>query len=96
MGIVTTNDFFYKIVNKVLGLGEPGIRILIKEAGETEDLEKIISLANKHKLTIVTMLLITPLEQAKHDVIIHFREEDIMNYIEELKANNYEVSIRNR
>ncbi len=27
LGIVTTNDFFYRIVNKVLGVNEPGQRI---------------------------------------------------------------------
>ena len=27
VGIVTTNDLFYRIVNKVLGVGEPGARI---------------------------------------------------------------------
>ena len=72
IGIVTTNDFFYKIVNKILGLGEPGLRILIKEDGEGPDLEKILSIDNKHNLNIITLLLISPLKQEKKEVIIHF------------------------
>jgi len=46
VGIVTTNDFFYKIVNPVLGLGEPGTRIEIAGGGESKPLEDILSTIN--------------------------------------------------
>ena len=32
IGIVTTNDFFYKILNPLLGLGEAGKRIIVRGA----------------------------------------------------------------
>jgi acetoin utilization protein AcuB len=33
VGIVTTDDFFYKILNPMLGIGKPGTRLLIGNCG---------------------------------------------------------------
>jgi len=33
VGMVTTNDIFYKIINPILGLGEPGARIEVAGGG---------------------------------------------------------------
>ena len=46
VGIVTTNDFFYKIVNPTLGLGESGTRILVRGGGDGRSAETIISSIN--------------------------------------------------
>ena len=62
VGIVTTNDFFYKIVNKVLGIGEKGTRIEVIDGGEGKDLEDVISVINRHGLRIVTLHVIAPPE----------------------------------
>ena len=55
VGIVTTNDFFYKIVNPVLGLGNVGTRLEIANAGNAKDLEKIMATVNKLGLQIITL-----------------------------------------
>ena len=52
VGIVTTNDFFYKIVNPILGVAKagalvPGIRVEIARGGEGKAMEEIISTINK-------------------------------------------------
>ena len=51
VGIVTTNDFFYRIVNKVLGLGEPGIRVEIVGGGEGEAMAEIIPVGSNSGVT---------------------------------------------
>ena len=52
VGICTTNDFFYKIVNPTLGIGESGNRIFIAGCGDGESAEKIIHCINKLGINI--------------------------------------------
>ncbi len=96
VGIVTTNDFFYKIANKILGIGEPGVRIEVINGGEGPALEEVISLANKNNLKITTMHIIAPPEKEQKDVVVHVESNNTEKLVEELKARGYGVSVRNR
>ena len=52
VGICTTNDFFYKIVNPTLGIGEKGARLLVEGAGDGKSAEKIIGAVNSMDVRI--------------------------------------------
>jgi acetoin utilization protein AcuB len=96
VGIVTTNDFFYKIVNPVLGLGQPGSRVEIIGGGETKALAGIISTIDKLGLEVTT-LHIEQLPEAKtKDVCIHIKSKDVSQLLAELKGKGYRVSLRKR
>ena len=96
VGIVTTNDFFYKIVNPILGLGQPGTRIEVIGAGETKALQEIISTVNKLGLEIATLHIEELPEATKKDVCVHIKSEDVSQLITELKGKGYRVSVRKR
>ena len=95
-GVITTNDFFYKIVNKVLGLGEPGTRIEVSEAGEGKALEDVLSCVNKHSLKIITLHVVAPPEKGKNDLIIHLDTDDVSQVVNELKGKGFSVTERKR
>jgi acetoin utilization protein AcuB len=96
VGIITTNDFFYKIVNPILGLGQPGTRIEVIGGGETKALADIISTVNKLGLEIIT-LHIEQLPDAKSkDVCVHISSEDVSKLLAELKGKGYRVDVRRR
>jgi acetoin utilization protein AcuB len=96
VGIVTTNDFFYKIVNPILGLGQPGTRVEIIGGGETKALADIVSTVNKLGLEILT-LHIEQLPEAKaKDVCVHINSEDVSKLLAELKGKGYRASVRKR
>ncbi|MBI9077263.1 MAG: CBS domain-containing protein [Desulfatibacillum sp.] len=95
-GIVTTNDFFYKIANRVLGIGEPGTRIFVVEGGEGPELEKVLHNINKHQMKIVTIHVLTPLDQEKHDVVIHVTAKDVKALLTDLRADGFKVATRSR
>jgi acetoin utilization protein AcuB len=96
VGIITTNDFFYKIVNPILGLGQPGTRIEVIGGGETKALADIISTVNKLGLEIIT-LHIEQLPDAKtKDVCVHINSEDVSKLLAELKGKGHRVSVRKR
>jgi len=96
VGIVTTNDFFYKIVNPILGIGQPGTRIEIIGGGETKALAGIVSTINELGLEIIT-LHIEQLPEAKtKDVCVHINSEDVSKLLAELKGKGHRVSVRKR
>jgi len=96
VGISSTNDIFYKIVNPILGLGQPGSRIGIAGAGNAKALEEILSVINKLGLEITTVH-IEQLPDAKvKDVCVHVNNGDAKKLVAELKAKGYKVSVRRR
>ena len=99
VGIVTNNDFFYRIVNPVLGLGLPGTRIGVVGGGETKALAGIISTINELGLEITTLHIEQLPEAKKKDVCVHVGTEDaedVSKLLAELKDKGYRVSLRKR
>lgn len=96
VGIATTNDFFYKIVNPILGLGQPGTRIEVIGGGETKALAEIISTVNRLGLEITTLHIEELPEAAKKNVCIHVESEDTSQLVTELKSKGYKISMRKR
>ena len=52
VGIVTTNDFVYKILNPLLGIHEKGRRLVVRGAGETKEAEKVLTCVNELNIKI--------------------------------------------
>jgi acetoin utilization protein AcuB len=96
VGIVTTNDFFYKIVNPILGLGEPGTRIEVAGGGDGKALEDIISTVNRLGLKITTLHIHQLPEATKKDVCVHINSEDVSQLITALEGKGYKVKVRPR
>lgn len=96
VGMVTTNDFFYKIVNPALGLGQPGSRIEVAGGGEGKALEEILSTVNRLGLEITGLHIEQLPEMEKRNVCIHINSEDVSQLIKELEKKAYKVSLRPR
>lgn len=96
VGIVTTNDLFYKIVNPVLGLGKPGTRIEIAGGGETKATEELISTISKLGLNIITCHVIPLPEATKKDIVVHVDAEDVSQLVSGLESRGYKVGVRRR
>jgi len=96
VGITTTNDFFYKIVNPVLGLGEPGTRLEIAGGGNTKALAEIISAVSKLGFDITTLHIEVIPDTGERDLCIHVGNEDVSQLEAELEGQGYKVSVRPR
>ncbi len=96
VGICTTNDFFYRIVNPTLGLGESGIRILIDGGGDSKSAEKIISCVNRLGVGI-KLIWTSPSSTAKgNDLTLQLDTEDATRVIKELAELGYKAILRRR
>jgi len=96
VGIVTTNDFFYKVLNPVLGIGIPGSRLVVRNCYRGPDVEKVVAVINKLKIGITNLFVTDFPEVQKHDLVIHLDVEDNTQVIEEIKKLGYSVEPRAR
>jgi len=96
VGIATTNDFFYKILNPILGIGKTGSRLIVKNCGGTKHIEKIIATINRLGLEVETIFMLPVPERDQHNFVIHLTSEDPVLLMEELRKIGCEVERRAR
>ncbi len=98
VGIATTNDFFYKIANPVLGIGVPGTRVEVIGKESEPVLEDIVTIANKLGINVVTLhiLHLTNTPGGEKDIVIHLDTDDTSKYIKEIEEKGYRVRTRPR
>jgi len=96
VGICTTNDFFYKIVNPTLGIGESGARILIDGGGSGKSAEEIISCINKLGVGIKIIWTSPSSTDKETDITLQLDTEDATTVVKELAKSGYEAIVRRR
>jgi acetoin utilization protein AcuB len=96
VGIATTNDFFYKILNPVLGLGMPGTRIIISDGADPKKLQDIMALVQKHNLKLLSMHSMPPVESKEKDICLHLDASDVSQLIKDLEGKGFKVEIVER
>jgi acetoin utilization protein AcuB len=96
VGIVTTNDFVYRILNPLLGLGKPGARLHIYDCGSTHKIEEVVRFVNQRHLIIEALHVDDSPERGTRDLIVQVDTEDSTRLIEDLTSRGYRVEIRER
>lgn len=96
LGVVTTNDIFYKVVNPTLGIGLPGTRIFIKGGGTGENAEKILSVINKLGVAIKVIWSSLTSENPTSNLVLHLDTDDARQVISDLAGMGFEAKTVNR
>jgi len=94
VGILTTNDIFYRILNPLFGIGEKGSRIIVYGAGEAESMQKVITEVNKLGINLKAAFTAKPPEAEKKDLILHLDTEDPSQLISQLKNLGFSAETR--
>jgi acetoin utilization protein AcuB len=92
VGILTTNDVFYKILNPLFGIGQKGSRIVIHGAGKADKMREILDFIRKTGLEVMTYWI--PPHDDKQDLILHIDVDDATPIIDELRNMGYAVEKR--
>jgi acetoin utilization protein AcuB len=93
LGIATTNDFFYKILNPLLGIGEPGTRIIISGGTEIKNVQEIMEAVKKLGAKMASFHSMPPVEGKEQDLCIHVNKGDVTQLIKDLKSKGYSAEI---
>jgi acetoin utilization protein AcuB len=96
IGIATTNDFFYKILNPMLGIGEPGTRVIVSKGAEAKSMQEIMETIKKFGAQITSFHSMPPVEGKERDLCIHVDKEDVKQLIKDLASKGYSAEIVER
>ena len=96
VGIVTTNDFVYRIMNPLLGIGKSGVRIHILDCGSIPKIINVLKAVEKSNFEIEAIHIDDSIERETRDLIIQLNTEDASQLISELRNSGYQVSERER
>ena len=94
VGIVTTNDFFYKILNPLLGIGEAGKRIIINGAAEADGIQKVLDTVRKSDIEVKNFCSLKSRGAGRDDIVLHLNSEDFSPLIKQLKELGFDVEER--
>jgi len=102
VGIVTTDDFFYKILNPMLGIGKPGIRLLVRDCGTPKCIQEIMEImgvmevVGKNKVKILAVHSMPTADGEQSELILHLDNADPAKIIKVLADRGYKAEIRER
>jgi acetoin utilization protein AcuB len=96
VGIATTNDFFYKIANPILGIDKPGIRFSIHNCCGIGDLQRALAVINRFEVEIVTLYTMVHPDTGAHDLIMHLNLKEPAALLDTLHKEGFEVHERAR
>lgn len=92
VGIATESDIVRFLI-RTLGIGEEGSRITITGLGEKfGELEKIISIANRYGVTILSMILIPKRKRGDWMVALRLDTKNPKTIIQDLKKEGFNVT----
>jgi acetoin utilization protein AcuB len=94
VGIVTTNDFFYQILNPLLGIGEAGKRIIVRGAGEPEGMYKVLDVLRKSDVELKAFCSLKSTESRENDFVLHLNTDNITPLMKQLKDKGFKVEER--
>ena len=78
VGIVTTNDFFYKILNPLLGIGEGGKRIIINGAAEADAIQKVVEAVRNSNIEVKNFCSLKSRGAGRDDIVLHLNFLDYL------------------
>lgn len=93
VGIATTNDFFYKILNPLMGIGEEGERIIVHNAADPESAQKVMECIQRSGKKLKSFCSL-PSAEGAFDLVLQFADEDVSGLLEDLKKLGFSASIR--
>lgn len=96
VGIATTNDIFYKVVNPLLGIDRPGIRFSIYKWQNVADLQKILSVIAEFKPEISSVYARTQTDGGENEFLGHLTVSDPVGLVDALRKAGFEVRMRAR
>jgi acetoin utilization protein AcuB len=96
VGVVTTNDIFYKVVNPTLGIGEPGCRVVIVGGGTGKNAATIIEAINRLGIEIKIIWAVYSSINKKNNLVVHLETADARNVVGELTRLGFEARVVNR
>jgi acetoin utilization protein AcuB len=96
VGILTTNDFFYVILNPVLGIGEGGSRAIVRRCGSAKQVVTAIQCVDEMGYKLTNAAYLPSRRGEENDLMIHIGEADPTALVECMKKKGLDAEGRER
>lgn len=93
VGIVTTNDFFYKILNPLLGIWGSGTQFVVHEPGDTGGINGVFNCIKKYNARILAIRYIDTGEGRERNLSVRVETTEENQIVSELKSSGYNLDI---
>lgn len=96
VGILTTNDFFYLVLNPLLGIGVGGSRLIVRNCAGAKEMLKALTCVNESGCTLTNAAYLPSRRGEENDLLLHIDEEDPSALLHIMKANGLDAESRQR
>lgn len=96
VGIVTTNDFFYRILNPLLGIDKPGSRLAVSKCEGAKSIQEVMGYIAETGAKIISSYIIPPLEGREPELHVHIDLTDARQLAKDLTSKGYPTEIAER
>jgi acetoin utilization protein AcuB len=96
VGILTTNDLFYVVMNPILGIGEGGSRIAVRHCANATEIGKAIQCVVEMGLDLTNAAYMPSRRGDEKDLFLHIAEGNPDKLVECMKAKGLDAEGRAR
>lgn len=92
VGVVTTRDVFFRIVNPVFGVNTPGQRIYVENCSAAADIEKVMGVIKNFKVKILAQFCAIIPDFNKNSLVVQMDGPEASKCVEAVKKLGYTVN----
>jgi acetoin utilization protein AcuB len=96
VGILTTNDFFLLLLNPLLGIGEKGSRLIVRQCADLSQVTQALQCAMDLELEVLNAAYLSSRRGGQHEFILHVNTENATTLLERMRSRGLEVEVRER
>ena len=96
VGILTTNDFFYLVLNPLLGIGEGGSRVIVRHASTPGKMVAALECVDQLGHQVLNAAYLPSRRGDERDLLIHIEAEDASKLVACMQERGLEAEQRVR
>lgn len=96
VGILTTNDFFYLILNPLLGIGIDGSRVIVRHCATPELMIKALKCVEEMGHKVLNSAYLPSRRGDENDLMIHIEADSSKSLVDCMKKNGLDAEERER
>lgn len=96
VGIITTNDFFYLVLNPLLGIGESGSRVIVRHCTTSDRMVAALECVTELGHQVLNAAYLPSRRGGERDFLIHIEAERATPLVSRMKERGLEAEERER
>lgn len=96
VGMLTTNDFFYLVLNPILGIGERGSRVSVRRCANPSQMAKALECVVESGMEVLNAAYMPSRRGDERDFILHVDAEDATGLVDCMRAKGLDAEKRQR